>query len=30
VSLRDKQSPDYFGVLIPFAGLAMLLWIMIH
>jgi hypothetical protein len=26
MSLRDEQAPDYFGVLAPLAGLALLIW----
>jgi len=27
---RDGQAPHYFGVLLPFAGLALLIWWMAH
>jgi hypothetical protein len=30
VSLRDGQAPDYFGVLLPLAGFALLIWWMMH
>jgi len=30
VSPRDNQAPDYFGVLVPLAGLALLIWWMMR
>jgi len=30
VSPRDKQAPDYFGVLVPLAGFVLLIWWMLN
>jgi hypothetical protein len=30
VSVASQQSPKYFAVLAPFAGLALMIWWLIH
>ena len=30
MSARDTQAPDYLAVLVPLAGLALLIWWMVH